>query len=106
MLKIPLQPYIIFVGAIDSIKEIYVSLDDVLYTVSDIIEAIDICFKSFHVFQLNYPISSAHLWILIQRGIYDFTTKWDSVFTNIEFILNKLKNLHLLEETENDPITV
>lgn len=93
MLKISLQPYIIFVGSYDSVEEIYVSLDDVLYKVNSMIEAIDVCFKIFHVFEVNYPVSSEHLWLLIQQGIYKFTTKWDSVITNIEFLLNKLEKL-------------
>jgi len=38
-----------------------------LYTVNNIIRALGIYFKAFHVFQLNYPyLAGEHLWILIQ----------------------------------------
>ncbi|KYQ53586.1 hypothetical protein ALC60_00113 [Trachymyrmex zeteki] len=90
MLKITLQPYIIIVGSLYEVKETYVQVDDILYKTNSTLEAIDVCFKTFHVFQVNYPIMSEHLWMLIQKGIYNFTTKWDYVIPGIEHILNKL----------------
>lgn len=72
-------------------SEIYVCVDETLYTVDSIIRAIDICFKAFHVFQLNCPLASDHLWILIQKGIYNFETKWDTSIPFIAHILNKIK---------------
>ncbi|XP_071575617.1 uncharacterized protein [Temnothorax nylanderi] len=89
-LKIPVQPYIITVGDYKTAIESYVCVDETLYKVNTTIEAIDICFKAFHVFQLQYPGASEHLWILMQRGIYGFSTKWDP---NISFIAHILKKL-------------
>lgn len=90
-LKIPVQPYIITIGDYKTAIDIYVSVDETLYKVNSTIEAIDICFKVFHVFQLKYPGASEHLWMLIQKGIYNLTTEWD---LNISFIAHILKKLH------------
>lgn len=91
--KITNQPYIIVVGStLKDIEDTYVCVDDVLYTVSSTVEAIDICFKIFHVFQLKYPTASEHLWLLIQKYIYKFSTKWDSVFPSIEYIMKKIES--------------
>ncbi|KYN22124.1 hypothetical protein ALC57_05488 [Trachymyrmex cornetzi] len=90
-LKLTVQPYIITVGPNDTVKEIYVCIDETLYTVNSVIKALDICFKAFHVFQLNYPVASEHLWILIQKGIYNFDTKWDTGIPFIAHILNRIK---------------
>lgn len=89
-LKLTVQPYIITVGLDDTIKEIYVCVDDTLYKVDNILIALDICFKAFHVFNVNYPLASEHIWLLIQRGIYNFDTKWD---TNIPFIVHILSEI-------------
>ncbi|XP_036144984.1 uncharacterized protein LOC118646384 [Monomorium pharaonis] len=90
MLKITLQPYIIILGSPYEVKETYVQVDDILYKTNSMLEAIDVCFKTFHVFQMNYPIMSEYLWMLIQKGIYNFTTKWDSIIPSIEYVLSKI----------------
>lgn len=87
--NISVQPYIITVGD-DNNLEAYVCVDETLYKVANTITAIDICFKAFHVFNVKYPGASEHLWTLIQKGIYGFTTKWD---TNIPFIAHVLKQV-------------
>lgn len=87
------QPYIIVVGpSLKNIQNSYVCIDDVLYTTSSTVEAVDVCFKAFHVLQLNYPAASEHLWIIIQKCIYKFTTKWDYIIPHIQHIFKKFEN--------------
>lgn len=89
-LKQTIQPYIIIVGpSLNNIKTSYVCIDDVLYNASSTVEAIDICFKTFHVLQLNYPTASEHLWLLIQKCVFQFTTKWDTIVPTTEYIIKK-----------------
>lgn len=90
MLKITLQPYIVILGPSDEVNEAYVQVDDILYKVANILEAIDVCFKIFHVFEITYPLMSEHIWLLIQKGIYNCNTKWDSIIPSTEYILNKV----------------
>ncbi|KAL6254757.1 hypothetical protein P5V15_014085 [Pogonomyrmex californicus] len=61
------------------LSRIHMSVDDILYNVQSTMEVIDICFKVFHVLGLSYPITSEHIWFLIQNCIYKFT-KWDILF--------------------------
>ncbi|XP_039303203.1 uncharacterized protein LOC120357237 [Solenopsis invicta] len=98
-LKLTVQPYIITVGPNNTVNEIYVCVDETLYTVNSVITALDICFI---VFQLSYPVASEHLWLLIQKGIYNFNTKWDTAIPFIAHILNKVKvEIHGKENVEN-----
>ncbi|KAJ8674205.1 hypothetical protein QAD02_014671 [Eretmocerus hayati] len=85
-----IQPYIIIVGELEAISDIYVNVDNVLYQVSSVLEAIDICFKVFFVFHLQFPYDSQHLWLMIQRGVYGITTDYDSEFPFMSHILDKL----------------
>lgn len=63
--------------SLERVESIYVSIAKLRYKVDTIAEAVDLFFKSFHVFHLKYPGPSAHIWIVLQRAIYDFSTEWD-----------------------------
>lgn len=87
------QPYIIVVGpTLAEISSFFVSVDKILYNVTSALNAIDTCFKIFHVFNIEYPAASDHIWVLIQRELYNFTTKYDKTPPYIVEIINALKN--------------
>ncbi|XP_039302929.1 uncharacterized protein LOC113005941 [Solenopsis invicta] len=54
MLNLMLQPYIVILGSLDEVKETYIQVDDILYKANSTLEAIDVCFKIYHVFQSIY----------------------------------------------------
>lgn len=88
-MRTSVQPYIIVVGEVENVSQSYVSIDEILYSTKSTLEALDVCFKAFHILQINYPDPSKHLWTLIQKGLYKFCTRWDASFSNIEHILKK-----------------
>ncbi|XP_072766491.1 uncharacterized protein [Anoplolepis gracilipes] len=94
ILKITLQSYIVILGSLSEVKEIYVQIDDILYKTNSTLKAIDVCFKIFHVFQVSYPLMSEHFWMLIQKGIYNLNTKWDSIIPSTQHILSKISNIN------------
>ncbi|XP_076664953.1 uncharacterized protein LOC143367213 [Andrena cerasifolii] len=98
--KLTIQPYILIVGSIENIEDIYICMDEVLYKVSEAIQGIDICFKIFHVFQLVYPFASEHIWLLIQKGIYQFDTPFDKDIVSIQHVLHKLKEKNTAKRTQ------
>ncbi|KAF7993738.1 hypothetical protein HCN44_010333 [Aphidius gifuensis] len=57
------QPYIIAVNGIDINKSTayVVVIDKHLFSIKSGKEAIDFCFKMFHVFHAKYPVASRHL---------------------------------------------
>lgn len=86
-----IQPYLIVVGdEITLIKSCYVVIDQYIYPASSVMQGFDILFKMFHVLCIEYPLESEHIWILIQKGIFDITTKWDKKVSYILTILNDL----------------
>lgn len=94
------QPYIIVVGpALNNINTYFVSVDNILYSVTSGFEAIDTCFKTFHVLNAEYPTPSAHLWYLIQRELYKFTTKYDK---KPSYILEVIIALNALDDNESE----
>lgn len=96
--KLTVQPYIIVVGpTLDNIEAYFISIDSILYSVSTAFEAIDICFKAFHVLGATYPPASDHLWYLIQYELYNFSTKFDRP---IGYIIEVMTALRAIREAE------
>lgn len=92
-MNLTIQPYIIVVGpTLAEILTVFVSVDKVLYNVTSIFKAIDTCFKIFHVLNVEYPVAAHHIWVLIQRELYNFTTKYDKTPSYILEIISALKS--------------
>ncbi|XP_050063977.1 uncharacterized protein LOC126552899 [Aphis gossypii] len=65
--NMPIQPFILLVGTPLNHKEIIVYFDSIKYRMFNILSAIDICFKIFHLFNLEYPPASSIVWTFIQN---------------------------------------
>lgn len=93
-MNLTIQPYIIVVGpTLAELSSFFVSVDKVLYNVTSAFKAIDTCFKIFHVWNVEYPAASDHIWLLIQRELYKFMTKYDKKTSYILEIISALKNI-------------
>lgn len=101
-LKLPIQPFLIIVGSIEDVQDVYVCVDNELYKVETLLQGLDICFKTFHVFNLEYPLASEHIWILIQKGIYNINLSSDARITSIEHALKQLTERNAAEEQMSD----
>jgi len=101
-LKLSIQPFLIIVGSIKNVhvQDVYVCIDNELYKVEGLLQGLDICFKAFHVFNLKYPLTSEHLWILIQKGIYNIN--FDAHIISIEHVLKQLTERNIAEEQTSD----
>ncbi|CAI6354025.1 unnamed protein product [Macrosiphum euphorbiae] len=75
--KRPVQPFIFIIGTLTKPKEILVFFDSIKYKLFSIISAIDICFKIFHLFNLEYPPEAYIVWLFIQKYFYSLNTKFD-----------------------------
>ncbi|XP_011312657.1 uncharacterized protein, partial [Fopius arisanus] len=88
------QPYLIVVGShVASAEKFFVALDNYIYPVSSALKAIDTCFKIFHVLDAFYPPQSHHLWLLIQRGLYQFSTLTDIKIPHMTKAIAKVASL-------------
>lgn len=85
--KRPVQPFIFIIGTPMKPKEILVFFDCIKYKFFSIISAIDICFKIFHLFNLEYPPEACIVWLFIQKYFYCLNTKFDKSHPMIGQIL-------------------
>lgn len=64
-------PCLLIIGNIHDIKEIFVLFYKIRYSFTSILRALDICFKIFFTFNLNYPKESETFWIFIEHFFYE-----------------------------------
>lgn len=89
--KLPIQPFIIVIGTPLKPNQILVYFDSIKYKVFNITRAIDICFKLFNLFNLQYPLQSCAVWMFIQKFYYSISTKYDTPHQLVTQVLHSLK---------------
>lgn len=88
------QPYIIVVGNVeDSITAVYVCVNNNLWKLGSILQAVDVCFKSFFVFNAEYQVQAYHLWLFIQRALYDIYLVGERSVTNVTTLIDRLNQI-------------
>lgn len=71
--KIP--PQLIIIGDVCNIKSIAIAFEDIKYNFLNIIDAIDVLFKIFFVFNLEYPSESNLFYNFLQDFFYEIPLK-------------------------------
>ncbi|XP_046472550.1 uncharacterized protein [Neodiprion pinetum] len=84
------QPHIVLVGPLDNIQASYVVVDDVRYTTTSPLRALDLTFKTFYATDCQYPIHAFHIWLFIQKVAYDITNTGDKFGTNINTLIGEV----------------
>jgi len=71
-LNLKTQPFILVIGEESQkhIEHIYVVVDSLLLAAHDLKTAIDLCFKCFFVFNLEYTLPSAEFWQFIETILF------------------------------------
>lgn len=83
-----IQSYVLLVGPnLTNVTSAYIVINNNTYKTVSVLDAIDFCFKAFHILDAKYPFASEHIWFLFQRNIYQIQTKYDN---NIPFIQDLL----------------
>lgn len=73
--------------------ECLVSINNYMYKQENIIKAVDLTYKAFHVLNLKYPSECEHIWLVIQKLIYGMTTIYDNVQTAVECFLSNIQQI-------------
>jgi hypothetical protein len=74
------QPQILLLGSdAFNIDQCLVLMTDTVFQCESLIKAVDVCFKSFFVFNLRYPAQATDSWLFIQQGLYGIHTENDKV---------------------------
>jgi len=80
------------VGSLFDPKQILVYFDNIEYKIFSAYKAFDVCFKIFHVFNVEYPLESGDVWLFIQTFFYNIQTKYDKSNVISKQTTNELKS--------------
>jgi len=90
------QPYIIVIGNVEnSITAAYVCTNNNLWKVGSVLQAVDVCFKSFFALDAEYQVEAYHLWLFIQRALHDIYLLGERSVTNVTTLINRLNQMIL-----------
>lgn len=74
-LKRNIQAFIFCIGEnIFSFNEIFIYFDDIKYKFFNILRAVDICFKTFYLFNLQFPSEATMFYTFLESYFYQFKT--------------------------------
>jgi hypothetical protein len=83
-LALTVQPSIYIVGSsLDVITSYFVVIDDVKYRLSNILSAVESCFKGIWALNAKYPLEAHNVWSSLQVSCYKLTSKFDKVSTGM-----------------------
>ncbi|CAI6372532.1 unnamed protein product [Macrosiphum euphorbiae] len=89
--KNPIQPCLLIVGTISNPPQIMVYFDESKYVFFSIIKALDMCFKIYQLFNIEYPLESISVWMFIQRFFYNIKLPCDKPCLLIKQIISEMK---------------
>ncbi|XP_075168312.1 uncharacterized protein LOC142240498 [Haematobia irritans] len=88
-----IQPKLLIVGELTNIKSIVLYFDGIEYPFLTILDAVDILFKIFYVFNLQYPEESDTFYNFIQDFFYDMPKK--KKYAKVSVIKNEILTFDL-----------
>lgn len=88
--KRPILPYVLYVGNFTNPESIYVIVDDIMFERQTILDAVHLCFQIFFVCHTHYPEESNHIWLALQRGVYQIKTEHDRLHSPCKTLLTNL----------------
>lgn len=91
----PIKPFILGLGLPKSLKVLtfYVYLDGQLIQFNSFCRALDICFKSYHLFNVEYPLPSQQFWTFIEEYLYDIKNK-SNKSSKVSVLISELSNIN------------
>lgn len=82
-----LQPMVVAVGSIVNFTSFYVIVNDVKYTSTSLMNAINLCFQVFFALNASYPADSEIVWYFLQKHVYGITNKkYERNFVSVDTV--------------------
>lgn len=89
--KNPIQPCLLIAGTLSKPLQIMIYFDESKYVFFSIIKALDMCFKIYHLFNIEYPLEFVSVLLFIQRFFYNIKLPLDKPCPLIKQIIPELK---------------
>lgn len=64
------DPHVLVLGDKENFSEVFVVFNGEALEQETLVQAVDLCFKMFYVYAINYPKASAPIWEFLQHAIF------------------------------------
>lgn len=88
-----IQPLLLVIGDLNCIKKLYIYFDGLRYPVLRVLTAVDLLYKTFFVFNLEFPNESIIFFNFLQNFFYEM--KSNVKFPKVSMIKDEILNLKL-----------
>lgn len=90
----PIQPFILGLGDPKTLRveKFFVYLDSVMIEFNEFCRALDICFKSFHIFNVEYPLASSNFWCFIEHYLYNIEKTNFRKSTKVSVLISEISS--------------
>ncbi|XP_057325707.1 uncharacterized protein LOC130672165 [Microplitis mediator] len=85
-----LQPVPIFVGTLRNVEDAYVILNDTLYHVKSVVNAISLTIRICHSLDCSYPPAAKNLWLFLQNAGFGISLPNDNLPTALETLIGQV----------------
>ena len=88
-----IQPFIIVIGNMFDPQTVLVYFDNIRFKFHSVLHAVDVCFKIYHLFDLEYHLASNMVWTFLQKFFYNIHLKTDKSYNMLSILLTELEAL-------------
>lgn len=90
-----IPPYISIIGTLTNPSTIMCDFENITYKFYSLTKAVDICFKAYWVFNMEYPEACAPMWQFINRQFYHLKYKNEKQNPITEMLFKEIKGTHI-----------
>lgn len=88
-----IQPLLLVIGQVHCVQQIYIYFDGIRFPILKVLTAVDLLYKTFFVFNLEFPNESIIFYNFLQCFFYEM--KSDKKFPKVSMIKDEILNLKL-----------
>lgn len=100
--QLHVQPLVIAIGSeLGRVENYHVYVNRILYTVENLVTAVDLCFKCCYVFDLHYSPECEQVWQVIQELFYGIPLKNQRVIAGVKEFVEKIKKRSEKKDSSN-----
>lgn len=85
------QPIPVIVGPLETISFALVIINNTRYSLPSALKAVDFCFKCYHALNALYPVESEHVWLFLQKYLYNIETPLDKDFITVNKLISDIE---------------
>lgn len=90
-------PYISIIGTLLDQKTIIIDFENITFKMNSLPKAIDICFKTYHLFSIEYPPAAQLIWQLINLCFYNM--KDEKTYPAVHMLTKMIKGILIIKFT-------